>query len=261
MMNTTLLQDLFGRHRRRMAWWSLAIVCVCGVYVSFYPSVGRSMTDMVDTLPSAMIDAFGYQQIGTARGWLASTVFGVLGSTLMLGFAISTGASIGAGDEEDGTMKLELTAPVTRQQVLGTRIVVLGLWIAVLAAVTVVASWVIATILDMEVPFSAIVAVGGRLVLLSAMFAALTLAIGAATGSRALAAGGASAVAALSFITDALAAAVGWDWLATVSPHAWYGTGEALLVGFEPMSQVAPAALAVALAAAALVGFGRRDLA
>jgi len=261
MISATLMQDLFARHRRRLGWWSIGLICVSLIYVSFYPSIGTSMNDMVDALPTAMIDAFGYQEIGTARGWLASTVYGVLGSTLMLGFAISTGASIAAGDEENGTMELELTAPVTRLQVLGTRIVALVLWIIGLVAVSVVASFAISTVLDMDVPFGAVAAVGARLVVLSALFGALAVAIGAATGSRGLAAGGASAVAAVSFMADALAPAVGWDWLATVSPHTWYGTGEALLVGFDPTSQLAPTLLAFGLMTVALVGFGRRDLA
>jgi len=261
MIATTLLRDLVVRYRRRLAWWTAGMVSVCAIYVSFFPSVGTSMTDMVDSLPTEMTDAFGYQQMGTARGWLASTVFGVLGSTLMIGFGISTGSGVSAGEEEAGTMELELTSPLTRSQILGARVVALAFWISLLVIVTVGASYTIAWLLDMDVPFGAVAAVGGRLVVLTALFTALAIAIGAFTGRQGLAAGAASGLAALSFMADALAPSVGWDWLATISPHSWYGTGEALLIGFDASSQVPGMIAAVALGLVAFVGFARRDVA
>lgn len=260
MISPTLLIDLFARYRRRLGWWLLMMICLCVIYVSFYPSVGASMTGMVDTLPSEMIDAFGYQEIGTARGWLASTVFGVLGSTLVLGFGISTGSSLCAGEEEAGTLELELTSPLSRSQLIAARIFALAIWIVALVAATVATSFVISQLADMDVPLGAIASAGARLVILSMLFACVAFAIGATTGRQGIATGGASALAAASFMADALAPSVGWDWLARVSPHGWYGTGEALLVGFDAPSQIPAVVIAAGCIAVAFGGFARRDV-
>lgn len=259
-MTKTLLIDLSARYRRRLGWWVVAMAAVAVIYVSFFPSIGRSMTDMIDALPSDMIDAFGYQQMGTARGWLASTVFGVLGPTLLLGFGISTAAAIIAGEEESGTLELELTSPVRRSRLLAARAVALTLWLALLVGVTSGTSLAMARVLDMDVPVGSVVSVGARLMIFALLFTSVTLALGAFTGRHGVAIGGASTLAGLSFIADALAPSVGWGWLETVSPHAWYGSGEGLLVGFDAASQTPAVALTFGCLVLAFVGFDGRDL-
>lgn len=259
-MTVVLLSDLSARYRRRLLGWVCAVSGVAVIYVSFFPSIGRSMTDMLDGLPPELIDAFGYQQMGTARGWLASTVFGVVGPTLLLGFGISTGAAICAGEEENGTLELELTSPVSRSRLLAARMAALALWVGVLVVVICGTSLAMARLLSMDVPLDAIAAVGGRLLLLATSFTSMSLAIGAVTGRRGFAVGAASTLAALSFMGDALAPSVGWRALTWVSPHAWYGSGEGLLIGFSAANQTPSIALTFACVLAAFGGFCRRDL-
>ena len=57
-MTVVLFNDLSARYRRRLTWWMVAMAAVAVIYVSFFPSIGGSMTDMLDGLPPEMVDAF-----------------------------------------------------------------------------------------------------------------------------------------------------------------------------------------------------------
>ncbi|MEX2504854.1 MAG: ABC transporter permease subunit, partial [Egicoccus sp.] len=109
------------------------------MYTSFYPMMGQdaaAIEPFMENMPEGMISALGMDQMASAAGYLQSTVFGLLGPALLLVFAIGTGARTLAGAEEDGTLELELTHPVSRTRVYLERLA--GLWAGALALVVAV---------------------------------------------------------------------------------------------------------------------------
>ena len=77
----TILRGVLTDGRRSLVLWAFALAAVCGIYVSFYPAVGDDqLQSMVDALPPDLSAALGYDQLGSASGYLGATVFGLLGA-------------------------------------------------------------------------------------------------------------------------------------------------------------------------------------
>ena len=252
---------VLGRQRRSLLVWGLALAAITAMYLSFYPSMGGdAMDDLVADLPEEMVTALGYDKIGTAGGWVTSTVYGLLGPALLLIFAIGTGARLLAGEEEAGTIELELTAPVSRLRVLGERLAALITFVVVLVAVVTVVSWILILALDMDVAQDRLLAGSAGLLLLVVAFGSMSFAVGAATGRRGLALGTAATLAVAAFMFDALGPVVEIRWMSEVSPFYWYLGRDPLIDGFDWLGLAKLAVATVVSCVAAVGAYPRRDL-
>jgi ABC-2 type transport system permease protein len=117
-----VLRGVLDNQRRTLVLWGIAVAAICAMYAAFYPAMGggEEMEALLAAMPQALVEAMGYDQIGTAPGYLTSTVYGLLAPILLLVFAIGTGARLIAGQEEDGTLELELASPTPAAGVPGT---------------------------------------------------------------------------------------------------------------------------------------------
>jgi ABC-2 type transport system permease protein len=257
----TVTRWVMTDQRRSLLLWSLAIGAIAALYISFYPLMGvEDMAAMVDQLPEAMINAFGYDDIASPAGYISSSVYGLLGPILLSVFAISTGTRLVAGQEEDGTLELELSAPVGRVQVLLERLVALWLNLVVLVGVLTVVTVALVVVLDLDVALDNIVAASFGLLLLIAGFGAVGLAVGAITGRRAIGLGVAAGFAVGAYMLDAIGPTVDLDWMTTVSPFSWYIADRPLATGLDWPDLALLAMIPLVAAGAAVVGFNRRDL-
>ncbi len=253
--------ETFRQRRRSLALWALALGAISAMYISFYPSMGGdAMDQLVAELPEDMVTALGYDTIGTAGGWVTSTVYGLLGPALLLVYAISHGARLIAGEEESGTLELEATSPVSRSRILVERTAVLLVCIAALVGAITLVSWVLIFALGMDVPFDRLIAGSAGLLLLVVGFGGIALAVGAATGRRSLALGVAAVGAVAAFMFDALGPIVEWQWMSEVSPFYWYLGASPLIDGFDWLGLAKLGAVAVVAILGAVVTFPRRDL-
>ena len=173
--------------RRTLLLWAVGVAVVAGVYTASWSAVGGAKASVVDGLPKGLVDALGLGAIGTPAGYLASTVYGILGPALLLGHAVGRGAGLLAGQEEDGTLELELAHPVSRRRVYGERL--LAVWLGVVGLVVVLTVVVVAvgTVVGLGVPVAHVVAGSVGLTLLVLCCSTAAYAAGAATGRRALA--------------------------------------------------------------------------
>lgn len=253
--------EVLRRDRRSVVLWGAGLAAISAMYLSFYPSMGGdTMTDLIAELPDPMVAALGYDQIGTAAGWLSGTVYGLIGPMLLLVFAITAGARLIAGVEQDGTLELEITSPFSRTRILCERLLALVASLLGLVLVVTATSYVLITVLDMNVGLANLLAGSGGLFMLVSGLGIAAFALGAATGSQAVARGGGGALAVLSFAVDAVAAATTTEWMSALTPFAWYLGGDPLINGFDWAGLSKLAALTLVAAGAALVGFRRRDL-
>jgi ABC-2 type transport system permease protein len=256
-----ILTAVLADRWRPLLAWALGLGAISAMYLGFYPSMGGgAMDDLVADLPEDMVTALGYETIGTAGGWVTSTVYGLVGPALLLVFAIGAGARLLAGEEEAGTIELELAAPVSRSRVLAERLAALVAQVTMLVGVLAVVSWSLITALDMDVGLDRLLAGTVGLWLLVVAFGSLAFAVGAATGRRPLALGVGAALAVAAFMFDALGPVVELGWMSAVSPFHWYLGRDPLLDGFDPVGLAKLAAVAVAAGAFALVAYPRRDL-
>lgn len=247
-------------HRRSLVLWASSLAAVSVIYISYYPAIGADeMAAMIDSLPRQMVDALGYDAIGTAPGYLTSTIYGLLGPILLLVHGLALGARWIAGQEEDGTLELELTAPVSRRQVYAGRLIALLVDLTALIATLTTVVLLLTLLLDLDVDVTGVLAGGVGLLLLVLAFAVTAFAIGAATGRRALALGVAAGLAVIAYMLQALGPVVGADWMTTVSPFAWFVDTNPLVDGFHP-HWWRLVGVAVVAGFAGLWGFERRDL-
>ena len=249
------------QQRRSLVAWGIAVVAVSGLYIGFWPSM-RSMdiAAMTDNLPPAMVDALGYDQIGTAAGYLASTVYGLLAPALLLVFATGKGGSLVAGDEEAGVLELESTAPIARRSVYAGRLGALWAMVGVLAAVVGSVTVVLLAPLDMDVAVADVVATCVGLSAFAGMIGTVAFATGGATGRRAIAIGVGAFAAVGSFMLDAIGAGTGTAWMTTVSPFSWYLGDDPLQNGLDGSGLLALLLVASIVAVVGLVRYERRDL-
>lgn len=252
---------VLGQQARTTLFWALALAALSAMYIAFWPAIESSdLESFVENLPEDLSVALGYDRIGTAAGYLSSSVFGLLIPALLMVHAVMKGAALVAGEEELGTLELELTAPVPRHEVLRGRL--LSLWAAtglIAVAVTLVSMGMVAA-LDIDVAMGNVAATGLGLGLLGTAVGSCTLAAGAATGRRAVALAVGASVAAGSFMLNAIGPTVDAGWMTAISPFSWYIGDDPLLNGPDVVGDVLLVGLALVAAAAGEQRFRSRDL-
>jgi ABC-2 type transport system permease protein len=249
--------------RRSLLLWSLALAAVSAIYAGFWSAMGDTgeLQSLVEGMPEGLVQALGYDRIGTPAGYLESTVFGLLGPILLLVFGISLAARILATQEEDGTLELELTLPIARRRVLLERYLALTVQLVVLSAVVGVVVTVVAAAQDMGVSTGNLAATTLGLFLLGLAIASVGFAAGAASGRKAVALAVGAGVAVVAFMADALAGMLqDGDWLSALTPFGWYLGGEPLTEGIDPLGFLLLLGLAALALVIAVVAFERRDL-
>ncbi|WP_164984016.1 ABC transporter permease subunit [Cellulomonas endophytica] len=258
----TVLGGELAARRRTLALWCLSLAAVTVLYTSFYPSVGGSKADaLLANLPADVVTALGFDDLGTAAGYVSSTVFSLLGAVLTLVCTIGLGAGLVAGAEEDGTLELELAAPVSRSRVYLERLALLWLAAAALATTVVVVLGVLALALDLDLTPGRLAAAGLALALFGGALGTVALGLGAATGRRAVALAGGAALAVLGYVLAYVGPLVdGAGWVRHLSPYDWYIGAEPLATGVDERGGALLVALAVLAGALGLVVFRRRDL-
>lgn len=257
-----VLRWVLIQQRRSLIGWGLALAAVTAIYVSFWPAMGggEELQTLIDGLPEGLVSALGYDGLGSAAGYLESTVFGLLGPVLLLVFAIGAAARTIAGLEEDGALELESTAPIARRRVLLERALALALGVVGLSLVAGAVSAALVLGLDMDVTLGGILAATLGMGLLVLAHGAVTLAVGAATGRRVFALGIGAGLAVAGYMANAIGAMLdGGDWLNAVSPFHWYLGSEPLTTGVG-VNYLWLLVMTVVALVAAVWSYERRDL-
>lgn len=257
-----VLTGVLKEQKRSLTVWGGALFAVAAFYISFYPSLGSTpaMQEMIDSMPQGVAKALGYDQIASAAGYIGATVYGLLGPVLLLVFGIGAGARMIAGEEEAGSLELELAHPVGRMRLAGERWLALAIDLCVLTLPVVAASVLLITVLDLDVGFGNLLAMSAGLLLFALAFSSTAFAIGAATGRRAIALGGTAAVAVVAYIAHAIGPQLeGGAWMDKVSPFGWYLSDTPLQSGWDFGGLGLLAGVVVVMVPLALVTFSNRD--
>ncbi|MBF6437572.1 ABC transporter permease subunit [Nocardia cyriacigeorgica] len=253
-MSSTVFTQTLKEQRRGLIGWSIGLAIVPMIYLPSYQSLKEQGS--LDIQQNSMYDAMGLSDFASGTGFLNSTVYSLMGLLLMLIFAVTI-ATRTATQEENGSLDLLLAQPISRTGLLAQRFAALAVQVAVVTAVLTVSVIAGANSGNLEVETGNIVAASAGLGLLALFAGAVALLVGAATGKRSLALG----VAALLAVAGYLANNLGDDWLRKLSPF-YYANGDSPLVNGWNAGHLAVLAVGGGLALiAALVCFGRRDLA
>ncbi len=237
----------------------LGLVAVLLVVGALFPAVGHTIGKL--NLPKGVSELLGGADYGTLTGWLKGEIASVYGPLVFGALAITGATGATAGEEENRILALVLAHPVKRSSLVAAKAAAIAVCVLILA----LATWV-GLIAGVAVAGGGI-SVGdmGALSLHLAFFGvatgAVALALGAGTGRRALASGGAAAFAVFGFLINGFAPLVdSIAWLKYLSPFHYYTAHDPLTNGVDVGDLAVLGLFALTLTAIAIVGIRRRDL-
>lgn len=252
-----------GRRLRGTAAIAIGLA-VLSVFFVWYFSVldTASLDQMIESLPPAMLDAFGIETIATIEGFLAAEVYSflwVLG--LGLYFAYTAGGLI-AGDIERDRMDLLLSFPVSRSRLLvekvGSLLVPILAFNVVVAVVVYLSAAAIGEAIDpvhlvmvhaLSVPYLLACAGIGTVCTVLADRADVAKRIAVAV------------VFALFLLDSITGGAEGYEWIQNLSPTHYYDPSAILIGGtYDLVSAGILLAAFVVLLLASQLSFRRRDI-
>ena len=256
------------RRALRESWrgtlgWTVGVAAVLFMYLPLFPSIGGNgqTQQIIDSLPAELVDALGYDQIGTGAGYAQGTFYGLIGFLLLTLAATSWGAGAIAGAEESGRLELDLAHGVGRVGYAlesAAAIVVRLAWLGVFAGAIVAMLNGSAEldiepihIIDVTVVFVGLTSLAG----MSALF------VGALSGRRTwgIAAGAGIAVAGYAF--NAIANQVeDAAWLRAISPYSWAFHQPPLMEGLNPAGAISLWGVSLVLIAGSAWALRGRDV-
>jgi ABC-2 type transport system permease protein len=263
----TVLGKTLSEQRRSLLWWGLGLFVAGATYAPFYPSIkdnaemlNKYMNSMPDFLREAFLGATG--DFTSPAGYLNTELFNFFAPLLLILFAVGAGARAIAGEEEKQTLDILLSTPTPRRRIVIDKfgaMLVAGALVSVLLWLSVP---VTGPPFDLNASLVDLTAAVFMCFLLAMAFGAIALAIGAATGRRALAVGVTAGIAGGTYLLDLLVPAIkSIEFLQLLSPFHYYLGAEPMMRGLDVGGSLVLAAIAVVAFAAALVLFERRDLA
>lgn len=250
--------------RRGLLGWTVAIGAVALLYAAYYPAVSQpAMVKAIQAYPESLKKAFNMADLTSPAGYLASTVFGLLVPVLLAVYTIVAGSRAVAGDEESGVLDLVLAHPVSRARLLLARLAALAANVVLVSAVVLLAVYAVSGPAKLSaVGFGHLAATAAQLALFGICVAALTLAVGAATGRRSAAVATGTVVAVLGYFANNLGPQVAaLAWTQRLSPFHYLLGGQPLVNGLQVVDCLVLLGAAVVFSALGLAAFTRRDLA
>lgn len=263
-MLTTVLGKTLRDLARPLVGWGIGLVLIVVLMAAIWPSMedifGRD-PDLLAAYPEAMHRLFDLEQMATGAGFMNAELFSIVLPAMFIGFGIARGARLVAGEEQDGSLEVVLVSRVPRTRLLLEKAAGLALGLLALGGVVFLAVAGSSPAVGMDIPV-AHTAVGAlAMVLIGLQHGWLALAVGAATGRRAVAVTVATAVAVAGYLLHILGALVDaiepWQ---PLSPFT-QAIGEGPVSGTVPAGFGWLALTAVVVLALSLPLFDRRDVA
>lgn len=263
-----VLARLLADRRQGALGWALGTVLGVAAVVGLWPSVrgNADIEQVVEDLPASLRAMIGSQAgipLSSAPGYLQARLFSTLLPILLIVYGISLGARTIGGPEEDGTLQLVVTAPVTRRRVAAERLLGALLLVVGLSLVGLLTAVGLGALVDLfpEVGVGRMVVATVAVTELALLHLAVAAAVGAATGRRGPAVSAASALAVGGYLLHGLAAsAEPVQGLRVLSPWWWLLDRNLLVQDPTFLALGLPLLLSAIALAAGLVVFERRDL-
>jgi len=250
--------------RRTTVWWLIAIALLVGATVGFWPAFkgASGISQAIDNLPGAVIDAFGLRDFGTPAGFLRGNLYELF---LPLLFSIAGVAFINgqtAADEAAGRLELFLSQPIRRRSLFATRavgcLIVLAVIVVATIAVQLAADGAVGLVIDGGFVAATAVLCG----LLAAVHASLAYLVACLRPQPSMVLGIGVGVTIAGYVVAALfpISSVLKPWR-SISPWDWALGGNPLESTSDPWRFAALAGASVALLILGTLVVTRRDVA
>ncbi|MFP5333578.1 MAG: ABC transporter permease subunit [Acidimicrobiia bacterium] len=261
MLRDTWTKTLWDQ-RRMLLGWAIGFALVSLIYGGFYPFAATpEYEELIDSLPPGIADAFGWDDIASPAGYLGSTVYGILGPVLAIVMAIGLGSRAIAGSEEDGSLELLVTHPVSRTSVVLQKAAALGIAMVGAGIVVFLVIMAIRDPIDLDLSWGNIAAASVNLALMGMFFGSVAVLAGAITGRKGTTVGITAGAAVFAFLANGIAPQVdALAWMQNLSPFYWANGTATLRDGFDPLLTLLLVGSSAVALAASVVTFNRRDI-
>ncbi len=261
-MLRTLYTKTMRDQRRGLLGWSIGTALTVFIMAAIWPSFSEmDLTSMLAQYPEAMKEAFNITSMTTGAGYMNAELFSLMLPAIFIIFAVARGARLIAGEEEERTLDLLATMPISRRRILLEKSAALATDLAVLALVLLLSIVISSVAFGLDIPV--LHALNGTLAMffLGLELGFVSLALSAGTGRRGLAVGISAGLAGAAYLVYLMAQLVdGLRPLRVASPFYQAISEGPIGPNLPPIALLMLVVGFVALGVS-LVVFDRRDLA
>lgn len=245
--------------KRSLLVWIISIGLLCAAIVAIYPSIEGTLSDLMDSYPEGLKEAFAIESLNTAGEYLHAELLGLILPLALAWFGIRAVARDLSGAAERSWLDVMLSAPVSRRQLVATGFLGTAIELAAIMLTAAAITRITAIILGVDLSLGDSIAGMMNMWPLALFFAGFAI---LATGFRvqsALVTGLSAGLLVLMYIVDVIGKlAPGLDFLRYGSVFRYYGT--AIEDGIDPAAFLGVTAVAALLAVLGALLFDRRDL-
>lgn len=259
----------WGLRQRRMytIWWTIGVTGFIALELSFFPAFKNQAAELnktIDQLPASVQSLIGggSGNYFSAENYLNSRVFYLVVPILFAILMIGLGSSLLAREEQDGTLELLLSRPISRGKLLLGKALT-GIKItSIIALVSLLVCIALSKAVGLPNSVAEISAAMLLSYLLCLVFGAFAFMLSALGGkARSASVGATTFLFALSYIVTGLVTSAEWlRWPAKLLPY-YYFNPEAMLNGdYRWSTLLAYSATVLVFGTIAYLGFRRRDI-
>lgn len=248
----------------RLPLASVVAVIIAGMGImtgSLWPSLQGTFSDLPESIADTLGTVLAGSDLTTAAGWMNAELLSATGPIGVIAVAVISMVRAIAGEEQDKTLGVLLSAPVSRTTFLLAKATAMAVHVLIvvagLAVGMIVGSWVG----DLGLSASGIIGASVHLGLLGLLFGGVAAVASAATGSSRLSSAIVAGLAGLAFAINAFVPLVdSLADLARISPWYYFANSNPLVNGTNAAHATVLTASAIMLAGLAIVVHRRRDL-
>jgi len=263
-MNLAIVAKTWLDHWKSFLAWASVAIFLCVIQLSVYPSIvdsGEGIEALLDAFPEAYKEIFRMEDYTSGAGYLGTELFSLAIPFIFIAVGSTWGASHSALEEERGTADLLFTLPLRRNRILSQKIAALITALIALAALIVIVLAIGARTVDMDVSTSGLIAAAASSALIGWLYSGFSLVVGALTGRKSATLGVSTGLAVIAFIFYSLDPLVDtFSSITPLNPFEWMLAGKPIANGLQPSGSLTLVLTGVALHAAGLWVFERRDL-
>jgi ABC-2 type transport system permease protein len=250
--------------RRAAFWWSVGIASLVAVTVAFWPAFRGSsgLSQAFDRLPAGVVQALGFQDIGTPAGFLRGNLYEIFIPLLLAAAAIALVNGQTAGDEVAGRLELYLAQPVDRRAFFLGRAIAVFIAVAVITVVLAAVQLGADALFDLSIALDRVLSTLALCALLALLHGSLAVAIAGLRARPTFVLGAGVGIAVAGYVVAALfSLSSELAPLRHLSPWDWAFGGNPLEQTTELWRYAALAVSTVILTAIGVLSVTRRDIA
>lgn len=239
-----------------LAFYGLAVSVGVG---ALWPPLEETFASIAGDFPAAFDALLGGLSIATPRGWMHAELLSLMGPGFLIAMAMISAASATAGEEQDRTLGLVLSAGVSRSTFLAAKSAAMVTQVLIVAAAMFAGMVLAGRVGHLGIPVPDLLAATVNMTLIAFVYGAIALTLGVITADRRLTLSITGASLGVSFIAASfLGLRESLVWLSKLNFWYPYMNNPVLAEGFNWGNAAIMVGLAVVIGAPAFIHFPRR---